>query len=60
MRFKILGDSLSSLAIDNNGIMLFPVPPNKSQPNITVEREIIAEDYIIWNSLGQSRVTMNT
>jgi hypothetical protein len=53
IRFKLLGDTLSGTIIDPS-VTIFP----NVKAQLSIEREVIAEDYVIWNSIGKSLRTL--
>eukprot|EP01119_Soliformovum_irregulare_P010421 TRINITY_DN2557_c0_g1_i2.p1 TRINITY_DN2557_c0_g1~~TRINITY_DN2557_c0_g1_i2.p1 ORF type:complete len:400 (-),score=113.13 TRINITY_DN2557_c0_g1_i2:40-1239(-) len=49
MRFSILGDTMSGLAIEGNQTFV------SGKIQSSVEREILADNYVIWNDGGEVR-----
>ncbi|EGC31352.1 hypothetical protein DICPUDRAFT_156811 [Dictyostelium purpureum] len=49
--FKIQSCTLSGLNIDTKKVIIYPTTKFK----LNVEREIVSNDYVIWNSLGSSK-----
>eukprot|EP00727_Mastigamoeba_balamuthi_P008025 m51a1_g3843 Adaptor protein complex 5 (AP-5), mu subunit (503) ;mRNA; f:359487-361146 len=54
LRFRIRDWTASGASVDaKKGVSVVPVP--KSKPSISVRRTCMSGDYLIWNSLGNSR-----
>jgi len=51
LHFKILDEGLGKLAIDTQNLTVYP----NQKPKVIVSRELEADDYLIWNSLGHAR-----
>ncbi|PRP74777.1 hypothetical protein PROFUN_06638 [Planoprotostelium fungivorum] len=51
LSFKMIGDNLTTIDIDTRSIVVYP--NGRAQTNVM--KEIVSDDYIIWNSLGDSR-----
>lgn len=47
----MIGDNLTTIDIDTRSIVVYP--NGRAQTNVM--KEIVSDDYIIWNSLGDSR-----
>ena len=61
LRFKIIGDTLSNATIDVPNINIYNNSNNtKSNPQIVIEREIQSDEYIIYNSLGETKYSLPT
>ena len=51
LHFKVLEEGLGKLTIDTQNLTVYPY----QKPKVTVTRELEAGEYLIWNSLGNSR-----
>jgi len=58
LRFKIIDDSLSGISVNTNSLMIDPKPSSKVQ--IQLSKEIVSNDYVIWNSLGDVRHSIDS
>eukprot|EP01116_Phalansterium_solitarium_P025173 TRINITY_DN9510_c0_g1_i1.p1 TRINITY_DN9510_c0_g1~~TRINITY_DN9510_c0_g1_i1.p1 ORF type:complete len:473 (-),score=169.40 TRINITY_DN9510_c0_g1_i1:414-1832(-) len=54
LRFKMLDASLSGVSVDAPTLSIYPA----CKPQLTIEREVVADDYVIWNSVGNARFSI--
>ena len=47
----ILDDTFSHCSVDPSSVQVYP----QCLPKVTISKEIVANDYIIWNTYGEVR-----
>lgn len=55
LTFKIIGETISGIDIDTKTLSVYP----NSKFQLQIEKEIISEEFFIWNSFGNCRYCIN-